>query len=294
MERRLPPTKQQTGNLLSSSSPGTKHLYMWLHQQPQQQATKTSGNTRGQQPKYKGQQSYTLKYTCPGCSEAHYAFSCKLFKEKPVAQRKEWVRTHSLCTNCLKPGHSQADCRSKLSCQVCEGLHNTLIHSEQGGSSAAPSSGTVNVTSTSAANDSLHQNKLMMTCEALATGPTGKSMPVRALLDSGADISSITTRVANHLQLKHSGSQVAVATFGSPTEQVCPATHFTLSSFNKEGWKLPVAAVIIKKITDDQPRQDASLVKQMPVVQGLSPADPKFHLPGRVDVLLGADVLPYI
>ena len=204
------------------------------------------------------------------------------------------MRTHSLCTNCLKPGHRQADCRSKLSCQVCEGLHNTLIHSEQGGSTAAPSSGTVNVTSTSAANDSLHQNKLMMTCEALATGPTGKSIPVRALLDSGADISSITTRVANHLQLKHSGSQVAVATFGSPTEQVCPATHFTLSSFNKESWKLPVAAVIIKKITDDQPRQDASLVKQMPVVQGLTPADPKFHLPGRVDVLLGADVLPYI
>ena len=52
--------------------------------------------------------------------------------------------------------------------------------------------------------------------------------------------------------------------------------------------------MIIDKITDDHPKQDASMVKTMSAVKGLTPADPLFHKPGWIDVLLGADVLPYI
>ena len=55
-----------------------------------------------------------------------------------------------------------------------------------------------------------------------------------------------------------------------------------------------MSAVIIDKITDDHPKQDASLVREMTAVKGLTPADSQFHKPGRIDVLLGADVLPYI
>ena len=55
-----------------------------------------------------------------------------------------------------------------------------------------------------------------------------------------------------------------------------------------------MSAAIIDKITDPQPRQDASAVKEMSAVKGLTPADPHYFKPGRIDVLLGADVLPYI
>ena len=48
------------------------------------------------------------------------------------------------------------------------------------------------------------------------------------------------------------------------------------------------------KITGEHPKQDASMVKTLPSLQGLTPADPLFHKPGRIDVLLGADVLPYV
>ena len=258
-------------------------------QQPEQPSPKPSVNGRVQSNKSKGQPFPPCRYTCPGCSEAHYA------REKSVAQRKEYVRTQSLCSNCLKPGHSQADCRSRYSCQLCEGSHNTLLHTpEQGSSNPPPASGTVNFTSSNSSTNSFHHNELMMTCEALATGPTGKSMPVRALLDSLADVSSVTTQVANHLNLKHLDATVAVSTFGSLNEKVCQAANFTLSSFHKKDWSLQVSAVIIDKITDDHPKQDASLVREMTAVKGLTPADSQFHKPGRIDVLLGADVLPYI
>ena len=59
-------------------------------------------------------------------------------------------------------------------------------------------------------------------------------------------------------------------------------------------WKLEMSAVIIDRITGIQPRQDASVVKEMALKQGWVLADPKFDQPGRIDVLLGADVLPHV
>ena len=253
----------------------------------------TPAYSRGNQPKNKSSPSPfpPCRYTCPSCNENHYAFSCSNFRSMTIPQRKEYVRQNSLCSTCLKPGHGPADCRSRHNCNVCMGSHNTFLHTDQAAASSPSNSGTVNLASTAASDDSLHQNKLMMTCEALATGPTGKSMPVRALLDSGADVS---VQVAKHLKLQKLDSTMAVATFGDLTENVCPTTHFTLSSFHRKDWSVQVFAVIIKKITSTQPRQDASIVREMPGVKGLTPADPHFHKPGRIDVLLGADVLPYI
>ena len=119
-------------------------------------------------------------------------------------------------------------------------------------------------------------------------------MPVRALLDSGADVSSVTSKVANHLNLKNLDATVAVATFGSTSEKICKAANFTLTSISKKDWSHQVSAVIIDKITDHHPKQDASMVKTMSAVKGLNPADPLFYKPGLSDVLLGANVLPYI
>ena len=216
-------------------------------------------------------------------------------KEKTTSQRKEFVRVHSLCQKCLKPGHRVQECRNRNSCRVCEGEHHFLIHTTDRSNSNVPAAaGTVNHTSVTSSDNSFNRNKLMMTCEAVATGPTGKSMQVRALLDSGADVSSITTKVAAHLNLKKLNTTVAIATFGSNQEQVCSATNFTLSSLSRKDWSHQVSAVIIDHITDEHPKQDASQVKEMPAVKGLTPADPNFHRPGRIDVLLGADVLPYI
>ena len=205
------------------------------------------------------------------------------------------MRAHCLCSRCLKPGHSLQECRNRYNCRICDGNHHSLLHtSDRSNSSTPAATGTVNTTCATSSASSFKKNKLLMTCEAVATGPTGKSMQVRALLDSGTDVSSITTKVAAHLNLKHLNTIVAVATFGSDQEQVCKAANFTLSSLHRKDWSHQVSAVIIEKITDHHPKQDASHVKSMAAVQELTPADSQFHRPGRIDVLLGADVLPYI
>ena len=226
------------------------------------------------------------KYNCPLCKESHYAWACSVFKSKTLAQRKEHVQTHSLCQNCLKPGHNQTECNSRYTCQTCAGKHNTLIHS---GNAAPTSTGTVNLVT-----NCEKQAKLLMTCEVMVTGPTGKSMPVRALLDSGADTCSITSKVAKHLNLQHLKETVAISSFASDNQMICNTTSFTLSSLLKKDWAHQVMAVIVDKITGNQPMEDASIVKALPAVKDLVPADPLFHKPGRIDVLIGADVLPFV
>ena len=153
--------------------------------------------------------------------------------------------------------------------------------------------GSVNAVSSVPTVNSLQRNKLLMTFQALITGPTGKSMPARILLDSGADLSSVTTRVAKHLQLIPT-EPVSVGAWGNSENQICQSADFTINTMEKSDWQLTMSAVITERITGLQPRQDATIVRETAEAQGWKLADPKFDQPGRIDVLLGADVLPYV
>ena len=118
-------------------------------------------------------------------------------------------------------------------------------------------------------------------------------MPVRALLDSGADLSAVTTQVAKHLQLENH-ERVNVGPFGDSDQQTCYSADFTLSTLLRKNWKLDMTAIISKKITPPQPLQDASAVKEMALAMGCTLADPTFYKPGKIDVLIGSDLLPYV
>ena len=56
--------------------------------------------------------SYSCKYPCPLCPEKHFPYHCRVFEGYSPAQKNQHARTHSLCMNCLKPGHTAEVCRS--------------------------------------------------------------------------------------------------------------------------------------------------------------------------------------
>ena len=89
--------------------------------------------------------------------ESHYAWACSSLQGENIgSERGEHVKTHKLCENCLKPGHSQTECNSRFSCQTCAGRHNTLLHS---GNTPPTNTGVVHHISTKKA-----KAKLLMTC----------------------------------------------------------------------------------------------------------------------------------
>ena len=102
------------------------------------------------------------KYSCPICSEHHYAYHCNVFKDYSPAQRKEHVSAHSLCSNCLKPGHASETCRLTYRCKFCRAKHDSLLHEDQT-SVASPA---LALTSAAAAA----KDGLVMTANVLLTG----------------------------------------------------------------------------------------------------------------------------
>lgn len=64
---------------------------------------------------------------CRLCPLNHDLYNCDKFKNMPVRERYDTVKSLNLCLKCLKPNHRVSDCKSKHTC-FCKKNHNQLLH----------------------------------------------------------------------------------------------------------------------------------------------------------------------
>lgn len=112
---------------------------------------------------------------------------------------------------------------------------------------------------------------------------------VRALLDSGAQCTIVSDRLARRLGLNSVPYQYTLRGVGNiPIRDRIGVTEFTFG--NATSWSLTTRALVMREVVGQNPR-----VRLSPAIRkltsGLRLADPTFDVPGRVDVLLGVDVL---
>ena len=180
-----------------------------------------------------------------------------------VPQRKEHVCSNNVCQNCLKPGHSSSECRSDYRCKFCSGKHHSMIHQEGTGTPGQTPTATVNTTA-SPSTDQI-PSSLLMTCQVMLTGPTGRTMVARALVDSGATMSLITNKAMRTLALKKSKTCVSIK--GVQNTESGPArclTNFVLSPIHNADLTYPVVAAAMPEVTCNLPLRSASSVKELP------------------------------
>ena len=247
-------------------------------QQPKHQA-------RGQSRHNNNNSSHTpnpCTVSCKLCSQLHYVFSCKVFRDMGVVARKQHVQSNSLCENCLKP-HQTSNCTSTYRCKVCQSNHNTLLHVD--------TAAVVHHISGNAPSVS-DRNGLMMTSQVRLTGPGGEQAVVTAMLDTGADVPVLASRVVGQLRLKPLREHIMLAGVGEcaiPTPS--PTAWVTVQSMHSD-WSKRVKVTILPRVTTDMPRQNIQEVKELPHIRDLVPlADPAFHLPKRIDLILDVDCL---
>ena len=242
---------------------------------------------------------------CPG--NKHPLFQCPALT---VKLRGDHLCNNRLCYNCLAPGHGTADCRSTGSCRNCGGRHHTLVHKAPAASPPAqPNQAQPNqaqpqpvVNVLAAAHPSVSSqaspyltSSLMMTSQVLVKGEGGKQTVARALLDSGASLSLVSNRLAQTLQLPRTATQVQfVGAQATPLQGAQAVAHMTLCPTSNSGPAVEVTAAVVHQVTCDLPLQGATHIKQMPHIRSLALADPTFHLPGKVDLLFGCDIIPEI
>ena len=223
---------------------------------------------------------------CPGVR--HPLFQCTIFNDMSLAGREAHIRAKNLCSNCFAPGHQNKDCRSWGRCRQCGGKHHTLVHKERRspavvnvvassgiasndnsisntnvpsttneisplGDNPQPNQGnqTNPISSSQAFNQhATPQRCLMMTAQVLVKGPGGRQVLARALLDSGADMSLITSKLTQSLQLS---KQAMVTDFcgaqGTPLKQSQSGTQLSICPVDQQGLSLSTLAAVVPEVT---------------------------------------------
>ena len=229
----------------------------------------------------------SYKWECALCKpEKHPLYICSKWLGYTVAQRLSHIQAKNLCSNCLAVGHAASNCKSSYRCRDCGQNHHTTIHQD-----AAPPTP---VHSTSVASSQV-PDALMMTAQVLLVGPGGHQVQARALIDPGAGISLVSRRVTQLLQVPLSQSNMQFSGVqGTPCKASKHLANMIISPLQNKQQQIKFKAAVVQTVTNDLPAQEISPVDELPHLMGLGLADPTFHTPGRIDILLGADLYPQI
>ncbi|OXA42254.1 uncharacterized protein LOC110859464 [Folsomia candida] len=302
---------EQRARALSASSTNA--------QKSSKQATHRHDNEKTSRPN--GQPSRNLAHLvqsppCKVCSENHPVFKCPTLNAMSVQERSEAVKKASLCFNCLKDNHTSAQCPSSKTCRTCNGKHHTLLHrgrNPDASRSQETSSHMVHLarsgTATATAKPDKQHNgsngqvfattcqdmktknleTLLATARVLVPDRYSKLQPIRILSDSGSNTHYITESCIKKLGLPRTRCVASATGLGEGALTVAKGfTWLTVSPHFNPSISMKVKALIIPKITGDLPLNPISQ-HQWPHLQNLKLADPSWHQPLPVDMLLGAE-----
>ena len=199
---------------------------------------------------------------CPLCkTEKHPLYSCQKFRSSSHDKKLTVVKSNNICLNCLSKGHFAADCKSIHRCKKCQGPHHTLLHDDQlqrrepEPVSRNPSTANDSGASSHTAATAWEPCSLLMTCQVLVISPSGASLRVRALLDSGSSTSFISERLVQALRLPRTKRCVEISGIGGtiPNLSAQSVTNFKISPTANRGNLINVTALILPKVTRDLP-----------------------------------------
>ena len=119
-------------------------------------------------------------------------------------------------------------------------------------------------------------------------------MKARAFLDPGAGISIVSSRVTQILELPLESSKTSFTTVqGTRCRGSNYITDLTVSSLDSKK-EFPCRPAVVKQVTEDIPNKLLAAADGYQHLDGLFLADPTFNIPGRVDILLGAELWPQL
>ena len=254
-------------------------------------------------------QSYAASIACSEkCDVEHKLHACPEFKMS-ISQKYDLVKKKRACFNCLQTGHSVSECGSKISCRECNAKHHTLLHRPKpvttlhdgsnktiarvstSASTTIQSAGSArqqadtSVFSGHCGSGSPNAGALLPTAIVPIHNKAGEKVHLRALLDSGSQVSFITEAKAKALMLKAQKTPSNIITLGaSSSQKTCGVLQATIAG------SIDVNFHVIPKIIGSLPNAIVD-ISQMRHVDHLKLADSNFSVPGKLDMLLGADII---
>lgn len=164
--------------------------------------------------------------SCPLCKAHHYLSTCSKFTSQSSTQRRELVKKHNRCFNCMSAAHSLQNCKSKFSCKTCGKRYHSMLHLESDSVEQKPAATVIpaaistpspcaEVTSLFAsATVRRRSHVLLATARVRVRVDSGRSLTIRALLDQGSEATFISEHLAQSLRAKRISMPVSISAVG--------------------------------------------------------------------------------
>ncbi|XP_073959815.1 uncharacterized protein [Choristoneura fumiferana] len=138
------------------------------------------------------------------------------------------------------------------------------------------------------------QDILLATALVDVKSRSGHSHVLRALLDQGSEASFVTARAVELLSLKKTEISGVVSGVGESNQtSIKHLVGLQLKSRYDNNFSINVNAYVLKSLTRKLPAREIRGYS-WPQLCNVRLADPTFNIPGRIDILLGADVFGHI
>ncbi|CAB3248302.1 unnamed protein product [Arctia plantaginis] len=217
-----------------------------------------------------------------------------------LEDRGNFVKSNNLCFNCLAPGHSVLKCRVPVSCRLCHRRHHSLLHTDSAQinkKQVIPTpvntciEETQNVQVTTMIASSHLATKQSIALLATAVVPTrneeGHIVLLRALIDQGSQAAFISERATQLLKLKKHPVKGTIVGVGSTRTDVKHVVQLEIGSRWDNKFSLSIQPYVIsKQLTAKIPTQVIT-TNNWQHLEALNLADPSYHTPGSIDMLLG-------
>lgn len=253
---------------------------------------------------------------CVLCNKDHTISRCQRFNLLAVNERFNEAKRLGLCINCLGKGHRVRFCRASR-CFRCSRSHHTLLHQEAektSNHSPEPSSSkSVGRSSDVNRKESVLVDRARETTALYSSRDSGETVPFsntnsvilataivnvhdryggvvkcRVLLDSASQLNFISDGLAEMLRLNKKKTDVKINGLNDIKTRIKHKVFVNVQS-RVSGYMTDLEMLVVPRITSDQPSYPINITDwQIP--ENIVLADPDFHQPQRVDMLLGAGI----
>lgn len=248
-------------------------------------AQRNDNQNRGNNPKSqsntnRGNSSYaTHKAFCHICKGAHFTQTCEKLTNAQLPERLDMIKNLKLCINCLRSNHTVAECKATL-CKTCDKKHHTLLHKNSDEKPAQVNFATLHNVASS--------QILLSTAIVHILDQEGRPHACRALLDNGSQVHFITENLAKKLGLKQFEHEIPLGGVNQMNSTITKITHSVIESrLNK--YRTQLTFLITPEINEQAPSEPIKQI-ELKIPSNIHLADPQFHVPGKIDILLGAEI----
>ncbi|XP_011165208.1 uncharacterized protein LOC105199705 [Solenopsis invicta] len=210
---------------------------------------------------------------CLTCSQGkHRIYQCPAFLNLTPQARNKEIKRLKLCFNCFKGGHSIEACGFGT-CRLCHKKHNTLLHVTKA----------KDTESEGVSQSSAIEPKTTSTESQAASA--GEFQECRAFLDPGAQLNFMTKELCERLELPQQKNYSPLRGIYNTRTSTLTDTHTTIRSrFN--AFEAHLTFSVLPEIIGMIPLSEINK-RHVKIPETIKLADPSFHTPGKIDVLLG-------